>query len=88
MTDNFKSYKGGDEMTVKMKADGGEWGDGVRGGVEDGGHSTDGFILERWVDDFYFLNGIDDEIYDRAAFRSAFSIATTTTTANFRRDLL
>jgi hypothetical protein len=30
------------------------------------------------------LNGIDDEIYARVDFRSAFSIATATTTANFR----
>ena len=34
------------------------------------------------------LNGIDDEIYERADFRSALSIATATTTATFRRDLL
>jgi hypothetical protein len=34
------------------------------------------------------LNGIDDEIYERADFHSTFSIATATTTANFRRDLL
>ena len=34
------------------------------------------------------LNGIDDQIYERKDFCSAFSIATTTTTANFRRDLL
>jgi hypothetical protein len=34
------------------------------------------------------LYGIDDEIYERADFRSAFLVATATTTINFRRDLL
>jgi hypothetical protein len=53
------------------------------------------FILARRADLFLFLatarrrlNGIDDEIYERTDFRSAFSIATATTIANFRRDLL
>jgi hypothetical protein len=31
---------------------------------------------------------IDDEIYERADFRSAFLVATATTIVNFRRDLL
>ena len=34
------------------------------------------------------VNGIDDEIYERADFRSASLVATATTTVNFRRDLL
>ena len=34
------------------------------------------------------VNGIDDEIYERADFRSAFLVAIATTTINFRRDLL
>ena len=34
------------------------------------------------------LYGIDDEIYERADFRSAFLVATATTIVNFRRDLL
>jgi hypothetical protein len=34
------------------------------------------------------LYGIDDEIYEWADFRSTFLVATTTTTVNFRRDLL
>ena len=34
------------------------------------------------------LYGIDDEIYERADFLSAFLVATATTIVNFRRDLL
>jgi hypothetical protein len=53
---------------VKVKADGGGQGDGVRVkvGVEDGGHGTDGFILARWVD-FFFLAAAQGRLNDITA---------------------
>jgi hypothetical protein len=52
---------------VKMNADGGERGDGVRGGVEDGGHGADGFILARWADFVFGLGTAQVERHRRRA---------------------